>query len=336
MVGASAALGLAAHPVTHYAAPIAGGLVGVAAGAAFAYGKPVWRVGAAAAACVPLFVMAPGWPMMAASAALMAIAIGVHGVRGVRGLVAMMLAGATMLLAMWAALRVGFAQQTLTWPTWARDMVSAGAVGMIGVLAMLPRHLRVTLDPVQAAARRLPSQLDGEVRELCDRSLSIWNAAKDGLAADDPGKVLVRDGVLKTLEVAAKSSEVKPAGASDQELAKRMEDLDGRIAAAKDPEVKAQYQSARAALDDQRRFRDHIEQNRQRLIARMHNHVAALEKFQLAASGLVAARAATAGATAVKQLEELSHDVAASGEALAELELGGAPDVSAVAKPAEA
>ena len=58
----------------------------------------------------------------------------------------------------------------------------------------------------------------------------------------------------------------------------------------------------------------------------MHNHVAALEKFQLAASGLAAARAASAGATAVKQLEELSHDVAASGEALAELELGGAPE----------
>ena len=102
-----------------------------------------------------------------------------------------------------------------------------------------------------------------------------------------------------------------------------MEDLDARIAAATDAEVKAQYQSARTALDDQRRYRDHIKQNRERLIARMHNHVAALEKFQLAASGLAAARAATAGATAVKQLEELSHDVAASGEALAELELGG-------------
>jgi hypothetical protein len=53
----------------------------------------------------------------------------------------------------------------------------------------------------------------------------------------------------------------------------------------------------------------------------MHNHVAALEKFELAAGGLKAARAATASATAVQQLAELSQDVAASGEALAELEL---------------
>ena len=50
----------------------------------------------------------------------------------------------------------------------------------------------------------------------------------------------------------------------------------------------------------------------------------------------MAARAATAGATAVKQLEELSHDVAASGEALAELELGVPPVVSTVAVVTEA
>ena len=239
-----------------------------------------------------------------------------------RGALAMMLGAAVTLLAMWAALRIGFAKQTMTWSSWTRDIASAAAMGMIGVLAMLPRHLRVSLDPVQAARARLPTDLDGEVRELCNRSLAIWNNAKDKLGDDDPGKQLVRDGVLKTLEVAAKSSDVKAAGASDAELAKRMEDLDQRIAAASDAEVKAQYQSARAALDDQRRYRDHIQQNRERLIARMHNHVAALEKFQLAASGLVAARAASAGATAIKQLEELSHDVAASGEALAELELG--------------
>jgi len=219
-------------------------------------------------------------------------------------------------------------------------------MGMIGVFAVLPRHLKISLDPVTAALRRLPNDLDSEVRELCNRSMTIWSTAKDKLADSDPGKKLVRDGVLKALEVAAKTSDVEAGGAGDQELAKRMEDLDARIAAASDGEVKAQYQSARSALDDQRRYRDHIKQNRERLIARMHNHVAALEKFQLAASGLVAARAASAGATAVKQLEELSQDVAASGEALAEIELvgtsaPGAPDVATPAvvteaKPAEA
>jgi len=129
----------------------------------------------------------------------------------------------------------------------------------------------------------------------------------------------VRDGVLKTLEVAARSAGMRADGTSDEALAKRMTDLDARIAAANDAEVRAQYQAARAALDDQRRYRDQIRGNRERVIARLHNHVAALEKFQLAASGLEAARAASAGAPAIQQLEELSHEVAASGEALVEV-----------------
>jgi hypothetical protein len=54
----------------------------------------------------------------------------------------------------------------------------------------------------------------------------------------------------------------------------------------------------------------------------MRNHVAALEKFELAAGGLAAARAASSGASAVEQLQELSQDVAASGEALADIEIG--------------
>lgn len=350
MVGASAALGLALHPATSVA-PIAGGLVGIAVGASLGYGKPVWRIGAAAAACVPFFAMTSAASLIAMttlgstiaimlSALLMAFAMSL-GLRGMRGLVAIMASAAVAMLAIWAATRFGSARQLSAWPSWARDMSASAAMGMVGVLAMLPRHLRLALDPVRAAVRRLPDDVDGEARELCNRSLAIWTSAKDKLADDDPGKKLVRDGVLKTLEVAAKSIDVTAAGASEHELAKRMEDLDARIAAASDAEVKTQYQSARSALGDQRRYRDHIKQNRERLIARMHNHVAALEKFQLAASGLVAARAASAGATAVKQLEELSQDVAASGEALAEIELAGAPDATTAAtvteaKPAEA
>jgi hypothetical protein len=359
MVGASAALGLGLHAIAPTSAsatagaPIAAvvaGLLGIAIGTSLGYGKARWRIAAAVGACVPLVALRFGSFGMATAGAtiaigiaalLMALAMGM-GLRGTRGLVGAMLGAAIAMLAMWAATKFGSARQLATWSPWTKDLAASTAMGMIGVLAMLPRHLRVSVDPVQAAVRGLPGELDGEVRELCDRSLAIWASAKDKLADNDPGKQLLRDGVLKTLEVAAKCSEVKPAGASEQELAKRMGDLDQRIAAANDAEIKAQYQSARTALDDQRRYRDHIQQNRERLIARMHNHVAALEKFQLAASGLVAARAASAGATAVKQLEELSNDVAASGEALAEIELGGgAPDVTVPAavveaKPAEA
>ena len=340
MVGGSATLGLALHPITPLA-PLVGGLFGLAVGTSWAYGKAKWRLAAAAAASVPLIAMggkliagttaanAPmAAPILAAVAAVMGLGLAAYGLRGARGLIAVLLGSFTTLLAMWAAMKItggvgGHGAKELAHvPAWSRDLMASAAMGMIGVFTALPRHLKVSMDPVKAAIRTLPTELDTEVRDLCNRSIEIWNGAKDKLADNDPGKNLVRDGVLKTLEVATKSADVKVAGGTEQELAKRMEDLDKRIANATDSEVKTQYQSARAALDDQRRYRDHIKQNRERLIARMHNHVAALEKFQLAAGGLAAVRAASAGAAAVKQLEELSADVAASGEALAELEIG--------------
>ena len=311
MVGASAALALALHPITPMA-PLVAGIFGIAVGAALGYGRAAWRIIAAMAAALPIVAMTPSWPALAAGAGVLGLGLAVGGPRGMRGLMVVMIGAIVALLAMWAALRFGHAQKLATWPAWANDLASGSAMGIVGVLAALPRHLSFESNPVAAAMRGLPRDLDGEVRDLCTRAVAIWNGAK--------GSDLVRDGVLKTLEVAAKTTSMPKQ--SDDDLAKRMEDLDARIAAASDDEVKAQYRSARAALDDQRRYRDQIRQNRERVIARLHNHVAALEKFQLAASGLEAARAATAGATAVKQLDELSQEVAASGEALAELELG--------------
>jgi hypothetical protein len=320
MVGGALLFGAALHAVTPLA-PLAGGILGITAGAAIAHGRPGWRMIAAGAALVPLFALPPSSAMLATVAAIVALAVAVGGPRGLRGLVGVLLGAITALIAMWCALRIGQARQTAHWPPLVTTAVAAAAMGLVGALAMLPRHLQVALDPVQGALRRLPAGLDTEVRGLCARAAAIWSAAKDRIS-DDAGKALVRDGVLKTLEVAGKSAEVKVTGPSEADLAARIADLDQRIAAATDAEVKAQYQAARAAVGDQQRYRDHIRQGRERLVARMHNHVAALEKFELAATGLEAARAASSGATAVQQLEELSHDVAASGEALAEIEIG--------------
>jgi hypothetical protein len=313
-------------------APIVAGLAGIAVGAAWGYGKAAWRIVAMMTAAIPLFAMPmPMWSTLAVVAAAMGLGLAVGGrtangdaTTGWRGALSVGLAAATTLLAMWCAMRIVGAKETYYWPAFAKNMAAAGAMGMVGILAMLPRHLRVQLDPVMGAVRRLPANLDTEVKGLCDRAVTIWTMSKERIT-DDSGKNLVRDGVLKTLEVASKSVEVKMTGASETELKTRMEELDRRIAAATDDEIKTQYTSARAALDDQRRYREHIAKGRERLVARMHNHVAALEKFQLAATGLEAARAASSGAAAMKQLEELSQDVAASGEALAEIEIGEAP-----------
>jgi hypothetical protein len=336
MVGGALVTGIALHTVTPLA-PLIGGVAGIAAGAAWGYGRTRVRAIAGALAIAPLFVVTTGWASaipsavpFVVSAAVIALGLAAGGPRGVRGALGVGLSALTTLVAMWCALRIVNANQTVHWPSWLSAGAGAAAMGIVGVMAMIPRHLRLAIDPVQTAIRALPAGLDPEVKTLCDRATTIWAHAKDQLA-DEGGKNLVREGVLKTLEVANKSADVKIAGPTDGELAKRMAELDTRIAATTDAEAKTQYQSARAALDDQRRYRDHIAKGRERLVARMHNHVAALEKFQLAATGLEAARQAASGATAVKQLEELSQDVAASGEALAEMEIGEPAVVAAAA-----
>jgi len=233
--------------------------------------------------------------------------------RALKGACMAMFAGTIVLLGMMVASKIFTASATHTWSSWTRDLAAASAMGIVGVLAMMPRHVRASIDPVRAAHKKLPATLDTEVRGLCDRSVTIWTNAKDKNA-------LLRDGVLKTLEVATKSARVETtAGPTDEELATRAADLDQRIAAATDDEVKTQYQAARAAIEDQRKYRERIRASRERMVARLHNHVAALEKFQLAASGLEASRVASENTPAMKQLDEMSAEVVASGEALAEV-----------------
>jgi hypothetical protein len=242
MVGGSALLGLALHPLTPMA-PLVGGTFGLAIGACFGYARSAWRLAAALAAAGLLVVSTLSWPVLAGVAGTISLGLAVGGgaprqrfglLVGMRGLATVMFGATVALLAMWTALRFGHASHRAQWPGWATDLVSAAAFGMVGVLAVLPRHLRLSLDPVAAALRALPKQLDAEVHELCERSVAIWNGAKDKLADRDPGRGLVRDGVLKTLEVAAKSAGVRAVEGSDDALAKRVDDLDHRIASATD------------------------------------------------------------------------------------------------------
>lgn len=324
MVGSALLFGAALQPLTGLA-PILGGALGIAAGATFAYGRPVPRIALGVTAAALLYALLPAsWPALTAVAVVLALVLAVGGPRGLRGLAGVVGGAFAMVVAMWCAYRISHAHETAHWPALATAAVSAAAMAIVGVMAALPRHLELAVDPVAAALRQLPTGLDAEVRGLCTRAVAIWTTAKDrsSLSGDETARRLIRDGVVKTLEVAARSAEVKVVGPSDAELAERMSDLDQRIAAATDSEVKTQYQSARAALDDQQRYRSNIRQGRERLVARMHNHIAALEKFELAAAGLEAARVTSLGSSVVNQLEALSQDVTASGDALAELELG--------------
>ena len=85
---------------------------------------------------------------------------------------------------------------------------------------------------------------------------------------------------------------------------------------ATDDETRTQYQSAKQALLEQQQYRDKLSTRRDRLVAKLHHHVAALEKFQLAALG---ARSQEARPV-LGRLAELSAEVSSTSEALMEVE----------------
>lgn len=302
MTAGAALFGLALHVAGGFGAhaarlalvaPVAGGLVGVGVGAALAYGSAAWRVGLAILAAA-IAVAAPSWQGLAAAGAFTAVAIAIPGraegaiaARRVRALLVMAFASALAVLAMWTALRVAHADRVATWPSWAADLAGASALGIVAALAVLPRHLALAADPIRAAIRALPSDLDAEVRALCGRAVAVH--AK--LDERDPDHDLARDGVLDALAVARQCAELRAATGTQDDLARRIADLDARIAAATDAEVKSQYESARAALVEQRRHRDDARARRERLVAKLHFQVATLE--QLATAGALAPASAS-------------------------------------------
>jgi hypothetical protein len=180
MVGGALITGLALHSVTAMA-PLVGGVVGMAAGAAWAYGRVKLRLIAAALAIIPLMAMTMAWAAsipqsigFVLSASILALGLMIGGPRGLKGAVAAMLIAFVALVGMWCAMRFATARETAKIPAWLLSGISAAAMGMVGVLAMLPRHLKMATDPVATALKGLPANVDPEMRALCDRSLAIW------------------------------------------------------------------------------------------------------------------------------------------------------------------
>jgi hypothetical protein len=331
MAGAGFAAGALASILPQPIPPaLAGGVAGAAIGIGLAHGKIVWRLVAAALALVAfgLLLRVDVWAALAACAAIGSVGLTV-GEKSRRPL-ALALGALAMFGAAWAALRISYAEQTASWPPWLAIALGATALAFASVLALVPSRLGWVKDAIGGRIRMLPDGLDPEVRSLCDRSIALWTSGKDKIA-DGASKELLRDGVDKVLEVAHKTAQASSAPTDDADLDQRIEELDRRIAAASDALTRDQYRAARGALDDQKRLRERMRTGRERIVARMHNHVATLERFHLAALNVEATRV-TADATT--PLTELSADVASSSEALAEI--AQSVDPAAPALPAEA
>lgn len=191
----------------------------------------------------------------------------------------------------------------------------------VAILTQLPRHVLVVRDKVGAAYAQIAPRASGEVRQLCDGGISLWRQTESSLRVTDANRAILEEAVLRLLEVARRWIDVETdsARAVPDTLAGRIEDLERRMESAEDEVVRSQYQAARDALREQLRYLDDISASRERVLARMHNYLAAMERLNLA---LVNVKSASASRSTVdvqpmvESLADLGRDIDALGDAL--------------------
>jgi hypothetical protein len=245
------------------------------------------------------------------------------GTRGLRLAVGLAAGAVVTLIAGYAVGRINTADALRGAPDVLVMALAGSAFAMITTAALAARHLAIVGDPVGEAYTATARETRGEIRELVDRGHDVWSEAAARLPAGDANRATLQEGVLRLFEVARRwrASEADGAGPSRDSLAQRMAEFDRRIEATADPVSRDQYRSAREALAEQLRYVDSIDTSRERVIARMHNYVAAMERLRLAAIRLETATTAQEAvdvAPLAASLEELGADMDASCEALVE------------------
>jgi len=262
-----------------------------------------------------------GSPAVIIGAALLGGFVSVWGLRGRALAIGTLAAGAVLVIAAAVSSRIAAAELFMTWPTVATSIVAGLGFACVAALTQLPRHVLVVRDVVGAAHRKLAPRTDGELRELCDRGHELWRKAESSLAVGDTHRDLLEEGVLRLYDVADRwvAVDAESAHVGSEALTARIDELDARIEAASDEVVRAQYRAARTALGEQLRYVDDIGASRDRVLARMHNYLAAMERLNLA---LVNVKSTSASKSAVdvqpmvESLADLGRDIDALGDAL--------------------
>ncbi len=333
MAGAGAAAGVAGHLITSgVTSPIGVALVGAAA--VLAAMVPGSRTGRNLAARGVLVALAGGALALGPRLGGTEVGLGLFGAAmaaafawGARGrnlLLAVAGGGVVAVLAHHALTSVATARELSAMPAWLGASIAGTSFAFVSALAVLPRHLRLAHDRVGQRYRELQPRLDGEVRELVDRGHALWTTCADSLPEGDAHRETLEEGVLRLLDTASRWRDADAAAAdgSAVSLTERIARLDERIEASTDAVARDQYGQARAALAQQLDYLDSIGQSRERVLARMHNYLAAMERLRLA---VIKRDTATASLTPddvaplVGDVESLGRDIDACADVLGEM-----------------
>lgn len=208
------------------------------------------------------------------------------GLRGWRLLAAVGLGALVAVLGRSVFQSVVTAEQLSGQPDWLVSAGAGAAFSLVSVFALLPRHLdiRFQRDPVAAAYSRLRGSLGGEIEELVERGHALWQKCEGELAEGSVDRETLREGVIRLFDVAERWRAVDSASTDElaDSLGERIAGLEQRMANTEDAVTKNQYQQAKDALQEQLRYIKDIRVNRERVLARMHNYLAAMERLRLA------------------------------------------------------
>jgi hypothetical protein len=324
--------GLAVHVAGLVYAPFGGltspwGLAGVMAASAYGATAPKSRlrfgelgllVALALAAAVFLHYDAT------IGAGVMALAFGVLAAHGSKRMARVFVVAVGMALVARFVL-LTFATSDVSLPSWVVAAFAGGAFALVGALGVLPRHLEIREDRVADARRACEGKLTGEVKDLAERATAVWSKVAVELEEDAPMRKALEDSVVRIHEVALKWASLDSDGArtSVEGLVDRMAQLELKVEAAEDPITKGQYQSAIGALAEQLRYLKGISTSRERVIARMHHYLAAMERLRFAVlnhRSADASRLSTEVQPILEDLKDLGTEIDSASEAIGEVE----------------
>ncbi len=280
---------------------------------------------------------AASWPGLGGVAIAAVLAFTWYrGLHGRRLWVAVLLGAMVLLLARFVMARFAYAEVLSAAPGWLAAGISGLAFAAVAALALLPRHLYVVRDRVREAwgrhQRHTSAPLPAEVEDLIQRALSAWDSLHRGpddqLSANE--RLAVESSLMRLVTVASNWHNIDGADAGKHEartraLAVRITAMDDKLASCSDEEAMGQYREARAALDEQMRHLRDIATSRERLVARLHHYVAAIERLACAAASSRSADASRQAGQAqplIEEIDALGRDLEIGRQSWDELELG--------------
>lgn len=167
-------------------------------------------------------------------------------------------------------------------PRWTAGAATGGALGLWAALAAAPLHIRAGTDPVEMRLHALRFSLGPELRALAERAASARRGAlaklPPGVAPEVPASI---DAVAAAaLELAARGAELSRAASpvAEDELRRRSAAMAQSAQSADDGAVRESYQNAAESLSAQLEHLRRVRRARERVLARLHENVADLER----------------------------------------------------------